>query len=181
MNHGKMMGACLLAAMCACAAARADDDSGFYLGAGFGQATQEQGYFKGDDASFKFFGGWSFNKYFAFEGGYIDGGTESDELGSLDVDVSSSGVYVAALAKLPLAHDVVAPYVKLGYAWYDSTTRIASGAQGISQSISDDDLIFAGGCEFKLAENFRLRAEFEKVNVPDASFEIVSVGATWKF
>ena len=181
MNHAKMMGACLMAAMFVSVAARADDESGFYLGAGFGQAKQESGEFEGEDASFKFFGGWSINEYLAIEGGYIQGGTQTDEIGSIDAEVSSEGVFVAGLAKLPLGGGRFAPYVKLGYAFYDSTTRVSSGSLGISESSGDQDLIFGGGCEFKLADNFRVRAEFEKVNVPDASFEIVSVGATWKF
>jgi OOP family OmpA-OmpF porin len=181
MNHGKMMGACLLAAMFASAAARAEDDAGFYIGAGIGQASQEAGEFEGDDTSFKVFGGWSFNKYLAVEGGYIDGGSQSDDLGSIHAEVSSDGFFVAALAKLPLADGVVNPYVKLGYTFYDSTTTLSAGSQSISESSGDEDLLFGGGCEFKLGENFRLRAEFEKVNVPDASFEIYSIAGTWQF
>ena len=97
MNHGKMMGACLMAAMFVSVAARADEDSGFYLGAGFGQAKQESGEFDGADASFKFFGGWLINKYLAIEGGYIEGGTQTDQLGSIDAEISSDGVFVAGL------------------------------------------------------------------------------------
>jgi len=181
MNHGKMMGACLMAAMFVSVAARAEDDSAFYIGAGVGQASQESGEFEGNDTSFKLFGGWSFNKFFAVEGGYIDGGNQSDDLGSIHAEVSSDGFFVAGLAKLPLAGGAVSPYVKLGYTFYDAKTTLSSGNQSISESESDEDLLFGGGCEFKLGENFRLRAEFEKVNVPDAAFEIYSLAGTWQF
>ncbi len=181
MNHGKMMGACLLAAMFASAAARAEDDAGYYIGAGVGQASQEAGEFEGDDTSFKLFAGWSFNKYFAIEGGYIDGGDQSDNLGPIHAEVGSDGFFVAGLARLPLAGGIVSPYAKLGYAFYSAKTTLSSGGQSISESESDEDLLFGGGLEFKLGENFRLRAEFEKVNVPDASFEIYSIAGTWQF
>jgi OmpA-OmpF porin, OOP family len=181
MNHGKWMGACLLAAMFASAVAHAEDDAGFYIGAGIGQASQEAGAFDGNDTSFKLFGGWSLNEYLAFEGGYIDGGVQSDDLDLIHAEVSSDGFFVAALARLPLADGVVNPYVKLGYAVYDSTTTLSTGSQSISESSGDEDLLFGGGCEFKLGEKFRLRAEFEKINVPDASFEIYSIAGIWRF
>jgi len=181
MNHGKMMGACLLAAMFASAAARAEDDAGYYIGAGVGQASQEAGEFEGDDTSFKLFAGWSFNKYFAVEGGYIDGGDQSDDLGSIHAVVGSDGFFVAGLARLPLAGGIVSPYAKLGYTFYSAKTTLSSGGQSISESESDEDLLFGGGLEFKLGDNFRLRTEFEKVNVPDASFEIYSIAGTWQF
>ena len=41
--------------------------------------------------------------------------------------------------------------------------------------------VFGAGLEFSFGNNFRLRAEFEKVDVPDAAFEIYSIAGTWRF
>jgi OOP family OmpA-OmpF porin len=179
MRFRKIVGACVLAAAMTHGVARADD-TGFYVGAGFGQASQEFTGFEADDTAFKLFGGWSFNKYFAIEGGYIDGGTQSDSLGLLDADISSDGFFVEGLAKLPLGK-YVAPYAKFGYVFYDSTTRVSSPGGSFSESESDADFIYGGGLEFKLGENFRLRAEYEEVNLPDSAFDIYTLAATWHF
>ena len=68
--------------------ALAADDQGFYAGAGIGELSVD---FEGDldesplsfddgDTAFRVFGGWQFNENFGLEGGYIDGGTASEQL-----------------------------------------------------------------------------------------------------
>lgn len=156
------------------------DESGPYLGVSVGEASQRADEFGGSDTSFKLLGGYSFNQYLAAEAGYLDGGTQKDNLSALDVKTSSDGYFAAVLAKLPLGN-VFAPYAKLGYVVYDSTTSVSSGGARVSESFHDDDLLYGIGCEFRLGENFRLRAEYEQVDVPDADFEIISVGATFQF
>ena len=37
------------------------------------------------------------------------------------------------------------------------------------------------GLEFKPTDRFRLRAEYEEVDLPDSSFEILSLAAAWQF
>ena len=56
--------------------AAAELDPGFYVGAGVGQSKIEADdiNFDEDDTGFKVFGGYQFNKYFAVELAYIDGG-----------------------------------------------------------------------------------------------------------
>src|SRR5262245_52340830 len=157
MQFRKIVGVCVLAALASAAQA---EDSGFYVGGGIGQSRQKFTDFEGNDTSFRLFGGWSFNKYFAVEGGYVDGGTQSDTLGLLDVDLSSEGLFVEGLAKWPIG-SFFAPYAKFGYVFYDSTTKLSAGGQSISESDSDSDFIYGGGLEFKLGGNFRLRAEYE--------------------
>jgi OmpA-OmpF porin, OOP family len=156
------------------------DDSGFYVGTTVGQSRQEFDQFAGTGDTFRLFGGWSFNKYFAVEGGYVDGGTQSDSVGNLDVDISSDGFFVEGLAKWPIGA-ASAPYVKLGYVFYDATTKLSNGNQSFSDSESDADFIFGGGVEFKIGPNFRLRAEYEKINLPDSAYEIISLGGSWQF
>ena len=50
--------------------------------------------------------------------GFVDAGKQEDSIGAFDL--------VAMLAKLPLGK-VVAPYIRLGYVFYDTTTTVESG------------------------------------------------------
>jgi OmpA-OmpF porin, OOP family len=179
MNHRNFARAPVLAAMFAGGVAHAED-AGFYLGASVGEASQDAGEFDGSDTSFKLFGGYSFNQYFAAEAGYVDGGEQTDSIDSLDFAVKSDGFFAAALAKLPIG-DYVAPYVKLGYVFYDSTTTVSDGSAQLSEDSSDEDLLYGLGLEFKLGEHFRLRAEYEQVDLSDADFDIISVVAAYRF
>jgi OOP family OmpA-OmpF porin len=176
--NSRMMGACVVAGLMTCAA-RAED-SGVYVGGSLGQARQKFTGFEGNDTAYKLFGGWSFNKYFAVEGGYVDAGTESDTLGALDVDISSDGFFVQGIGKWPLGR-FVAPYAKFGYVFYDSTTKVSANGQSFSESENDADFIYGGGLGFRLGDNFRLRAEYEEVNLPESAFDIFSLAATWQF
>jgi hypothetical protein len=49
------------------------------------------------------------------------------------------------------------------------------------ESTSDEKLLFGGGIEFRIGESVRLRAEYEKVDVPYADFEIYSAVFTYQF
>ena len=70
MHDKKVLGA-LVAGILMTAGARADN-SGFYLGAGVGEATQSNRVFHGADTSFRWLAGYSFSRYFAAEAGFID-------------------------------------------------------------------------------------------------------------
>ncbi|HEV7606830.1 MAG TPA: porin family protein [Steroidobacteraceae bacterium] len=171
--------AVLAAATLMCAAAHAGD-SGFYLGAGVGEATQNNDAFDGEDTSFRWLAGYSFSKYFAAEAGFVDGGTQKDNVGGLRVTSSADGTFAAVLAKLPLGR-VFTPYAKVGYVFYDATSTVSNGAVTASASDSDDDLLFGGGVEFRLGESLRLRADYEKIDVPDIAFDVYSVIVTYQF
>lgn len=179
MQFRKIVGTCTLAAVMASGAAQADD-TGFYLGAGVGESHQEADEFSGHDTAFKLFGGWSINKYFAIEGGYIDAGTRSDTIGVVDIDISSDGFLVEGLARWPLGK-VIAPYAKFGYAFYDTTLRNSIGNQTFSTSESDSDFIYGGGIEFKTSTNFRLRVEYEEMDLPGSHFELYTLAALWQY
>lgn len=178
MNSTRVVAACMTALFLS-TATRAED-SGFYLGAGIGQATQSATGFEDRDTSFKITGGYSFNRYFAAEGGYINGGQLNDTFEGFDVEIRNDGFYAAGLAKLPLG-DVFALYAKLGYVTYDSEISVTNDDLAFSLRNSDEDLLFGGGCEVRLGDRFRLRAEFEKINMPDTSFEMISLGANYQF
>src|SRR5262245_49238196 len=142
MNSRKIAAACMLMSLIAAGAAQAEDqDTGFYAGGSVGRSRQEFNEFHAQDVAYKAFGGWSFNRYFAVEGGYVNGGTQSDTIRQLHVDISSDGIFAAGLAKWPVA-DVVVPYAKLGWVFYDTTTKLSVGSQRSSETESTSDFIF---------------------------------------
>ena len=115
----------------------------------------------------------------------MDTGTQSDRVGTLgtgtlDIDISVDGFFVAGLAKWPLG-EVLAPYAKFGAFSYDARQTVLSGSDSFSVSASDTDFLYGVGCEFKLGDKFQLRAEYEEVNMPRSAFDIFSVVATYQF
>lgn len=158
----------------------AADDAGFYVGAGVGEAHNKSGEFDGSDTAFQIFGGYSFNKHFALELGYIDAGTQDDRIGDLEVENESSGVIVSALAAVPIG-PMFSLYGKVGYAFYDARSTVRLGNLQESESDSDEDPVYGVGVELAVLRGLRLRAEYEIVDVSDGDFDIVTVNATYRF
>ena len=124
MKYSRIAAVCVLASTFA-GIAHADDDAGFYLGGGVGQAREKSGPFEGDDTSYRVFGGYSFNRYFSAEAGYIDGGTTSDDIGAYRVTIESAGLYATGIAKLPIGK-YFAPFGKFGYVFHHTTQHTAN-------------------------------------------------------
>jgi hypothetical protein len=165
--------------MLAAGVARADD-TGVYVGSGIGDTGQKSGAFESSALSLSAFGGYSFNRYFSAEAGYIRVADQTDRVDSLDVVVQSDGLYVAGLLKLPVT-PYLSPYAKIGYVSYDSKTILTSGPDSISQSQDDEDLMYGLGCQLSSGEHFNLRFEYQKVDVTEGDFDILSVSAAWQF
>jgi opacity protein-like surface antigen len=177
MKHLKIVAACLALSVSGQAFA---EESGFYLGAGAGLAHEGFTGFRGDDTAFKLLGGYSINEYLSVEAAYVDGGTQKDDVNGFDVAISSEGFLATLLGKWPV-NDVFSPYLKLGYASYDTTATVTGGASTFSDSSSDSDLVFGAGLEFRLGKRFHLRAEGEKIKVSDADYRIYTLIATYHF
>lgn len=179
MLQRKMTGVVVLA-MLGCANALAADDSGFYIGASFGEATQNNGVFHGEDETFRWLAGYEFNEYFAIEAGFIDAGKQVDNIGNLRVTSSSDGVFATFLAKYPLG-ERFAPYARFGVVAHETQTTVSNGVASAFEDSNGEDIAYGGGLEFKANEHLRLRVDYEKVRVPDVAFDIYSLVATWKF
>ena len=81
----------------ATSASSAADDSGFYVGAGIGQAYNEVGRLSLEDSVVKVFLGFAFNDYFATELAYIDPQEAEERFDDVDgrVAIDSDGVIVS--------------------------------------------------------------------------------------
>ncbi len=179
MLQRKILGGIVLGVLASMPASAADD-SGFYIGASFGEGTQNNALFHGEDEIFRWLVGYEFNKYFALEGGFVDAGKQKDNIGNLRVTSASDGVFLSLLAKYPLG-ERFAPYAKFGGVSYETQTTLSNGVSSALKNSHGEDITYGGGLEFKASENFRLRADYEKVRVPDVAFDIYSLVATWKF
>jgi opacity protein-like surface antigen len=160
--------------------AHAQESSGFYVGGSVGEATNESGEFKGSDTAFKLAGGYAFNDYLGIEVAYVDAGTQDDNIGLVEIENESSGVIASALVRLPLG-ETFAIFGKLGYAFYDGESTARLGNLRERDSDSDEDLAYGVGLELALWSSFKLRAEYEAVDVSAGDFEIVSAGLTYEF
>jgi opacity protein-like surface antigen len=158
----------------------ADEQTGVYVGASIGEATDKVDEFEDSGTTFKIMGGHSFNRYFAAELAYIDAGNLRDRIDGIDVTVESTGIVAAVLAKLPLG-DYFSVFAKLGYAFYEEKVSLRLGDLRDSKTNSADDPLYGIGGEFRLGQRFKLRAEYEVVDIDNADFDMVSVGTTFHF
>jgi OmpA-OmpF porin, OOP family len=160
--------------------AHADEQSGFYAGAGLGEVRDKADGFDGNGVGVKFFAGYSLNKYFAAEGEYIYAGTLTDTVEDIDVEVESEGFVVAALGKIPLGN-AFSLFAKLGYTFYDEKVTASRGGLTISEKNSDEDPLYGIGADLRLGRTFQLRAEYEVVDVSNADFNLLSASAVFRF
>src|SRR3546814_10583912 len=112
-SKNKMLSRALFAALVGDATfgAQADEEPGFYLGAGAGQSFVDETGYDDEDTAFSAFGGYQFNQWFGLEAGYAD-------LGELEPDVAgqsleASSVYFTAVGTLPFT-DKFSGYAKAG-------------------------------------------------------------------
>jgi hypothetical protein len=165
----------------------AGTESGFYLGAGIGQASvgdieaEELGEvsFDGDDTGWKVFGGYNFGVIplldLAIEGGYVDFGNPDDTVGGTPLEVDANALALFGLAGANLGP--VGVFAKLGMVSWDADLESPVG------SASDDgtDPAYGIGGRLKFG-SFEVRAEYEMFDV-DAADDVylLSASGVWTF
>src|ERR1700754_3051390 len=105
----------------------ADNDRGFYAGAGVGvfnievddvDTTDElRERFDSDDTVFKVFAGYRFNPFIGVELDYIDLGNPEDTIENVKVKAEINGVAPYLIGTLPLGP--IEGFVRVGYYFYD--------------------------------------------------------------
>jgi hypothetical protein len=178
-------------------AAQEDNPNGVYLGAGWGQFNLDleglddvgsglRDVADSDDNAWKLFAGYRFNPYFALEGAYIDFGTHDDRFDTSGSDgnyrVQLSGFAPYVMGTVPLGP--VELFARLGYLFYDNDVRIDFDSPGpdIDSSHSGSDLLYGGGVGVTILERLNLRAEYEVVDLEDASnSDAMWLAAAWRF
>lgn len=180
MHNKYLLSTLVLVGLFVSADVRADEHSGFYIGAGVGEVNDNVDGFEGNGVAFKLSGGYELNRYFAAEVAYIFAGTLNDTVDDVDVEVESDGVVVAALGKLPFG-ETFTLFAKLGYTFYDQKVTASRGSLSFSENNSDEDLLYGAGAEINFGRRFQLRGEYEVVDVSDADFNLLSASAVFRF
>jgi OOP family OmpA-OmpF porin len=189
----KLTGAVLtLALTMAAGSAIADENQGFYLGAGVGQFNLEvddisdisSETFDSDDTSLKIFGGWRFNPYFSAELAYIDfGGPEdtiSTTLGDVNADIEISGFAPYLVGTLPLG--IFELFAKVGYYFYDADITLSDQSGSLSDDVSDEDLVYGAGVGLVLFDHLDARLEYEIIDVSDVeTADALWLTGAWRF
>jgi len=178
----------------AAAPALADEDSGFYAGAGVGKfglkldaddLDLDDFDFDDDASSFKVFAGWRFNKFLSAELDYLDLGTPeetfTDGISTADLGIGVNGFAPYAIATLPVGFFEV--FAKLGYLFYDVEISVhETGSPPFSASESDEGMIYGGGIGFVFFGRLNIRAEYETYDVGDVDrSDAFWLTAAWRF
>jgi OOP family OmpA-OmpF porin len=186
-------------------------DSGWYLGANVGQSES-----KIDDAQitksllgaglattsmsnrddytgFKVFGGYQFNKYFAFEGGYFDlgkfGFTANKPAGTLNGDLKANGFNFDAVLSLPFT-EKFSGFLRAGVINADTKDTFAgTGAVVVlnqNPTKRETNYKYGAGLQYDFTRSFGMRAEYERYRINDAvgnkgDVDLASVGVLFRF
>lgn len=186
----------LAAAIGACGPGMAQD-TGFYIGAGLGQAKIDidcTGATSCDDKdnNWKIFGGYQFNKYLAFELGYIDAGEISASgptppFGTSSLVVETTLMEMVVVGFWPFA-DRFSVYGKLGVYRADTDVTASNTVLGsLSESDSNTGPTFGVGVRFDILRNLAVRLEWQRYDnieagdFGEADADAIGVGLQWKF
>lgn len=165
----------------------ADNDSGFYVGAGVGRFNVEVDdiadvgptveSFDADDTTFKVFAGWRFNQFIGVELDYLDLGGPEDTIDDVQVKAEINGVAPYLIATLPLGP--VEFFAKAGYYFYD----IELDAENLgSVDESDEDLVYGAGLGLTLFGHLHARIEYEIIDVSDLDdANALWLSGAWRF
>ena len=155
-------------------------DTGFYLGAGIGQASMEirdfypelGDYVETPTPGYTAYGGYRFLKFLAVEAGYADLGSpqwqERNVQGYQErAEVSIKGWDAFVVATLPVSN-VVDIYGKLGImAWKTEITSFLQADYIYSESSTGTDTAYGIGAGFWVGPNVTLRVEAEWFKIGD--------------
>lgn len=154
-------------------AAVAGANSGFYIGAGVGDATVEDTNFDESDSAYKVFGGYNIGFIplvdFAVEASYVDFGSPSSSAGRVEV----TGLNAYGLAGLSFGPFGI--FAKAGAINWDTDSTVGNR----SRSESGTDPAYGIGARFALGP-FSVRAEYERYDL-DIDLDMVSVSGIFTF
>ena len=146
------------------------------------------------DLGYKLFGGYSFNRYWALEGGYFNMGefgftANTLPAGTLDGRIKLQGVFLDVVGSLPIT-DKFSVFGRVGvnYARARDTFR-GTGAVNVldpNPRANDTNYKFGVGLQYAFTESLSMRAEAERYRINDAvgnkgDMDLYSVGLLYRF
>ena len=196
MNRAILAGALSIVLGLCAGIAQADNERGFYAGAGIGQfnlkiddiieAGEELESLDDDDTAWKAFVGWRFAPFIAVEAAYIDFGSPGDSFeaagssGDFSADIAGFAPYL--IGTLPLGP--LELFAKVGYYFYDVDASVDFDIDELDfdSSSSEEDLLYGAGIGITLFEHLNARLEYEEIDsdVLDDANALWLSGA-WRF
>jgi OOP family OmpA-OmpF porin len=173
----------------AVAAHAADDKTGFYIGAGVGNANVqdsvgngEAGHvnFDGDDTSFKVFGGYMFLPWLGVEIAYMDLGNPEDNFpqANAKIEASADGWTGELIGQVPIGP--VDLFAKVGVVDWSADLTLKDTLEGgtIAKANDDgDDLSAGAGAAFNIG-SFAIRGEYQYFDIGDG-VDVWTLSAIW--
>jgi OOP family OmpA-OmpF porin len=152
------------------------------------------------DPGVKVFAGYRFNRHLALEGGYAWLGefqattqVAAPTTGALNADIRVIGLFVDALAMLPIGERLAA-YVKLGVLGsetrtFHSTSGTVTPAPGVNTNASSDaaNLAYGLGAQYDIDGKATLRVEWQRyadvgdANTGEFDIDLYSAGLLFRF
>ncbi|HEY5559472.1 MAG TPA: outer membrane beta-barrel protein [Steroidobacteraceae bacterium] len=165
------LAAAALMAATAAQAQGADEEYGFYAGAGVGEYQVEIDDFDdvtttieeydSDDTAWKAFGGWRANRYFSTEIAYINLGSPTDEIApDVFAKTETDGFAPYVVGTFPLGPFEL--FAKAGYYIYETDARVTTPLGTATGSDSGDDFTWTAGAGVTIFDTFNLRLEYEQ-------------------
>lgn len=164
-------------------------DSGFYIGASYGNAGIDTdfggigvGDFDEDDSAIKAFLGYRFDLpavFLAVEGSYVDMGEPELSVGAASVSIDPTGLNLAGIAGVEAGPMEL--FAKLGYLAWDADIVLDDGlGTVISGSEDGSDMGYGIGIAFGLG-GVQVRGEYEVFEIDDADVDMISIGFSYLF
>ncbi len=168
-----------VASLMAATAARgqeADEEYGFYAGAGAGEyqlevddfddVTTANEEYDSDDTAWKAFAGWRVNRYLSTEIAYVNLGSPDDEIApDVFAEVETEGFAPYLVGTFPIGP--VELFAKAGYYFHDTDARVTTPTGTTSASDSGDDFTWTAGVGLTIFDTFNLRLEYEQFDFED--------------
>jgi opacity protein-like surface antigen len=170
--------------------------SGPYVGAGWGQfdlhlhnlndvGTAVTDITHSDDDAWKAFVGFRFAPFVGVEAAYVDFGHPNDSFRTFGSDgvyhVTMTGFSPTVIGTIPLGP--VEIFGKAGYYFYDLDTRVDfSSGPFLESRHSRSDFLYGGGVGVTVFRHLNLRAEYERIDVENASgSDAFWLSPSWRF
>lgn len=165
-----------------------NNDSGFYVGAGLGQAevddAGEYGLTDDSDTAYRAYGGYDFNSWLALEVGYMDFGSYHGSApsieGPIEAKVSLDGWTAGLRPQIMLGSDWFIQ-AQLGYLFWDADARISGGSISAEFSEDGEDPYYGIGFGRNLGKAWRLSAEWTRYESDDADIDFLNLALNYRF
>jgi hypothetical protein len=165
--------------------ALAENNEGFYLGAGLGDfSSKVDGIGAVDDVDFdsdedatKIMAGWRFNRFVAVQADYTDFGESRAAVNQLDIRSDTKGLAPTIVGTLPVGP--VELFGKAGVLFYDVEVDTPGGELIDS---SGEDAVIGVGVGLTFFERLSFTAEYERVDIEELDdADAVWLTAAWRF